>query len=133
MRLPCLLTLIYLRLKGERRQTIAKIIIPLSLAGFSHLILDMLVGVTSLPLLFPFSDRIFKLPFGVLPSAGKMSLFNYYFYHNLAIELGVLVPLSCCSYILKRKQKLNSKRLGVIVLLLIIAGRFMYLAYNLSR
>ena len=128
-----LFTLIYLQLKRKSKKTIKKYIIPLILAGFSHIILDLLVGVTSLPLFFPFSDHIFKLPFGILPSAGKINLFNYYFYRNLAIELGILIPLSCCSFFLKRRQKLSNKRLMIFALLLIISGKFMYWAYSLSR
>jgi hypothetical protein len=49
------------------------------LAGLSHLVLDLLTGVNKLPLLWPFSTELFKLPFGVLPSAGKVNLFNYFF------------------------------------------------------
>jgi hypothetical protein len=32
-------------------------------------------------------------PFGLLPSAGRIALTNRYLYRNLAIELGILVPL----------------------------------------
>lgn len=64
------------------------------LAGFSHLVLDLLVGVTPLPLWWPFSLQRVQLPFGLLPSAGGISLSNPYLYRNTFIELGILVPLS---------------------------------------
>ena len=63
------------------------------LASLSHLWLDFLVGVTPLPLLFPLIKTDYKLPFGILPSAAKIDLDNYYFYRNLQLEMGVLLPV----------------------------------------
>lgn len=63
-------------------------------AGLSHLVMDLLVGVTPLPLLWPLSSHPLKLPFGILPSAGRLQLGNSLLYQNLGIELGVLVPAS---------------------------------------
>lgn len=65
----------------------------LLLASVSHPLLDLLVGAHGLPLLWPFTDREVALPFGLLPSAGRLTLDNYYLWRNLLIELGVLVPL----------------------------------------
>ena len=62
-------------------------------AGLSHLILDLLVGVTPLPLLFPLNLHKFRLPFGILPSAGRIDFGNYYLYRNLYLEMGVLLPI----------------------------------------
>ena len=62
------------------------------IAAFSHLILDILVGVHPMPLLWPIDSRLIVLPFGILPSAGRMSLQNLYFWRNLLIELGILIP-----------------------------------------
>ncbi len=62
-------------------------------AGLSHLLLDLLVGVTPLPLLYPLSPIAFKLPFGLLPSAGQVQFSNFYFYRNLIIEIGILAPI----------------------------------------
>ncbi|MCL2341082.1 MAG: metal-dependent hydrolase [Proteobacteria bacterium] len=67
-------------------------------AGWSHPLLDLLTGVSALPLLWPFSNSAFRLPFGILPSAGQLSLSNGYLYRNLGIELGILAPL--CSLLL---------------------------------
>ncbi|MEM8717298.1 MAG: metal-dependent hydrolase [Cyanobacteria bacterium P01_G01_bin.4] len=66
-------------------------------AGLSHLVLDLLVGVSPVPALWPLSQSPWKLPFGVLPSAGRLQWGNYYLYLNLKIEMGVLLPLSCCA------------------------------------
>ena len=62
-------------------------------AGLSHLVLDLLVGVMPLPLLWPLARTECRLPFGLLPSAGAIRLFNPYLYRNLLIEMGVLVPV----------------------------------------
>lgn len=67
--------------------------VPLALAACSHLLLDLLVGVHSLPLLWPFSAIDVVSPIGVLPSAAHVSLTNRYLWRNLAIELGILVPM----------------------------------------
>lgn len=63
-------------------------------APLSHLGLDLMVGVYPMPLFFPFTKNTVVLPFGVLPSAGKIQLSNYYFWRNLAIEMGILLPLT---------------------------------------
>ena len=63
------------------------------LAGLSHLALDLAVGVTPLALFYPVINLPIKLPFSILPSAGKINLDNYYFYRNLRLEMGVLLPL----------------------------------------
>ncbi|MEM7759478.1 MAG: metal-dependent hydrolase [Cyanobacteria bacterium P01_A01_bin.40] len=79
------------------------------LAGLSHIVLDLLVGVTPLPLLFPLVKIPIKLPFGVLPSAGKINLHNYYFYRNLLLEMGVLFPLLIMSGLLNIKEIFTAK------------------------
>ena len=128
-----LLTLIYLKFKDKGNTIFLIGGIQVILAGFSHIALDFLVGVTPLPLLYPLSNQVFKLPFGILPSAGKISLFNYYMYYNLGIELGVLLPLSLCYFYIKKSEKFTTKKLFILTLLLLISGRFIYWAYHLSR
>lgn len=64
------------------------------LAGFSHLLLDGLVGVHPMPLFWPLTQQTVVLPFGVLPSAGHLSLGNFYLWRNLTIELGILLPIA---------------------------------------
>ena len=128
-----LLTLIYLKFKSKNNTIFWIASIQVIVAGFSHIALDFLVGVTSLPLIYPLSNQVFKLPFGILPSAGKISLLNYYMYYNLGIELGVLLPLSLSYFYIKKSKKFTSKKLFLITLLLLISGRFIYWAYHLSR
>lgn len=67
--------------------------IQIIIAGLSHILLDYLVGVYHSPLFWPITHETYASPVGLLPSAGKLSLTNYYFYRNLAIELGVLLPI----------------------------------------
>lgn len=127
------LSLIYLYCKGVSKTILWRSGLQLVLAGFSHIALDTLVGVTALPLIFPLSSEVFKLPFGLLPSAGKLSLFNYYLYSNLGIELGVLLPLSLCCYYLNNLQRMTLKGWFIISFLFLVSARFMYWAYSLSR
>lgn len=77
-----------------RTRSLAKVPFPaLLLASVSHPLLDLLVGAHGLPLLWPLTDRQVALPFGLLPSAGRLTFGNYYLWRNLFIELGILVPL----------------------------------------
>ena len=46
-----------------------------------------------MPLFFPVVNIPLKLTFGILPSAGKIDLTNYYFYRNLKLEMSVLLPI----------------------------------------
>ncbi|NJL11035.1 MAG: hypothetical protein HC908_15125 [Calothrix sp. SM1_7_51] len=102
-------------------------------AGLSHLILDFLVGVMPLPLLYPFSIDTFKFYFGILPSAGKLSLRNYFFYRNLFIELGILAPLFYSIYlVIRHSMKTQAAKLKISVLL-IISISFTFWSISLSR
>lgn len=102
-------------------------------AGLSHLILDFLVGVTPLPLLWPVSMTAFRLSFGLLPSAGRIDFLNYYFYRNLLIELGILVPLFYgAAEIYRNRNNLNEKNFRLFVLLL-TAVCFTFWSISLKR
>src|SRR5262249_38824045 len=90
-----------------------------ALAGLSHLVLDFLVGVTPLPLLWPLSVAEFVSPIGILPSAGRMRVLNYYFYRNLLIEIGVLAPILYIARGLYRRELSVENRVRIIVSLLI--------------
>jgi inner membrane protein len=103
------------------------------IAGLSHLILDFLVAVMPLPLLYPFSVETFKSYIGILPSAGKISLTNYFFYRNLFIEQGILVPLFCSVYLIIRhstKTRLEKVKIGCLLLISIL---FTFWSISLSR
>lgn len=99
-------------------------------AGLSHLVLDLAVGVTALPLLYPFSYKTFKLPFGILPSAGKIQIDNYLVYRNLSIEIGVIFPIFLIFYLAIARQ---IKNIFLFISLCLISGSFMFWAYTLPR
>lgn len=61
-------------------------------ASASHPALDLLVGAHPVPLLWPWGPPV-SVSVGVLPSAGALPLGNYYLWRNLAIELGLLLPV----------------------------------------
>jgi inner membrane protein len=103
------------------------------LVGFSHLLLDLCVGVFPLPLLYPFSTQTFSLPFGLLPSAGRIQLSNYFFYRNLFIELGVLVPLSMSLLLMAQGSTKTNRARSLIASGLAISIGFMIWAMNLGR
>ncbi|MGG6293085.1 metal-dependent hydrolase [Leptolyngbya sp. AN02str] len=101
--------------------------------GLSHLVLDLLTGVFPLPVLYPFSTQTFRLPFGLLPSAGRIQFTNYFLYRNLLIELGVLLSLILSLLALTKRAVGLGKRL-----LLVLAGfttsiGFMVWVASLSR
>jgi membrane-bound metal-dependent hydrolase YbcI (DUF457 family) len=102
------------------------------LAGLSHLVLDFLVGVTPLPLLWPLGSAAFASPVGILPSAGRVQLSNYYLYRNVLIELGVLAPLYYVARGLYLGEFSTRSRARLLILLL-VAGCFVAWSVSLSR
>lgn len=102
------------------------------LAGLSHLVLDFLVGVTPLPLLWPLNSAAFASPVGVLPSAGRIQLSNYYLYRNALIEVGVLAPVYYVARGLYLGEVSIRDRARVLILLL-VAGCFAAWSVSLSR
>jgi len=103
-----------------------------ALAGLSHLVLDFLVGVTPLPLLWPLSAAAFVSPIGVLPSAGRIQILNYYLYRNLLIEVGVLAPILYVAREIYRRE-FSVENWTRIIVLLLIAGSFIAWSIGLSR
>lgn len=102
------------------------------LAGLSHLGLDFLVGVTPLPLLWPLGSAAFSSPVGILPSAGRIQLSNYYLYRNLLIEAGILAP----SYYVARALylgEINTRNRARMFIWLLVAGCFVVWSVSLSR
>jgi inner membrane protein len=102
------------------------------LAGLSHLVLDFLVGVTPLPLLWPLAPAAFASPLGVLPSAGRIQLSNYYLYRNVLIEVGVLAP-AC--YVARGLYlgELGTRDWARVLMLLLVAVCFAAWSVSLSR
>jgi membrane-bound metal-dependent hydrolase YbcI (DUF457 family) len=115
-------------LKGRRRL----LSVCAVLAGLSHLVLDFLVGVTPLPLLWPLDSAAFASPVGVLPSAGRIQLSNYYLYRNVLIEVGVLAPVYYVARGLYLGEISTRDRARVLILLL-VAGGFVMWSVSLSR
>jgi inner membrane protein len=81
---------------------------PLALSASSHLLLDLLVGVHSLPIFWPLVASEVSSPVGLLPSAAHVSLTNYYLWRNLFIEMGVLLPILAAIVALYRGAALTS-------------------------
>jgi membrane-bound metal-dependent hydrolase YbcI (DUF457 family) len=115
-------------LKSQRRLLSVCVV----LAGLSHLFLDFLVGVTPLPLLWPLDSAAFASPVGVLPSAGRIQLSNYYLYRNVLIEVGVLAPIFYVARELYLGESGIRDRARVLILLL-VAGCFVAWSVSLSR
>lgn len=129
---PCLTiaVLAIFKIRGEQLKFIG---LQLFLTSYSHLVLDLSVGVGALPLLYPWSPEKFKLPFGLLPSAGKINLSNYYFYRNLLIEMGALLPLFLCLYLLTQQSAMTKNRKILIIVLALFSACFMYWGFSLPR
>jgi membrane-bound metal-dependent hydrolase YbcI (DUF457 family) len=102
------------------------------LAGLSHLVLDFLVGVTPLPLFWPLGSTAFSSPVGILPSAGRIQLSNYYLYRNVLIEVGVLAPIFYVARGLYLGGSSTRNRAWTLILLL-VAGCFVVWSVSLSR
>lgn len=98
--------------------TIPKPLLPSSTiliaAPLSHLALDLLVGVHPMPLFWPLSSTTYRLPFGILPSAGKISLFNYFLWRNLAIEMGIIVPIAWFYFLVRRRAWRRTSRWSLV-------------------
>ena len=104
----------------------------LFLAPLSHLVLDLMVGVYPMPLFWAFSSQLIVLPFGILPSAGKLSLTNYYFWRNLGIEMGILIPFVIFIIPRARETLLGNSRSRQIILLALFIG-FVSIGLQLNR
>lgn len=128
-----IITLIILLLCGLRGQTLKIRMFQVICAAFSHPILDLFVGVVGIHLFWPFSWQIIRLPFGLLPSAGSLYLTNYYFYKNLFIELGVLMPLFYSIYLWVKFLPNLAQKIRQIAGLMMISSGFMIWAFLLDR
>lgn len=133
-----LLTIIFLAgLHYWRKSISTKTFITRSIqvifTGLSHITLDFLVGVMPLPLLYPLSTHLFKFDFGILPSAGRISLTNYFFYRNIFIELGILLPFFSSIYLITH-QRIKTKSAKVkVACLLLVSTCFLFWSTSLSR
>src|SRR5919199_1061223 len=126
-------TIVVLTLLGCKGRSIIIRSQQVILAGLSHLVLDLLTGVNKIPLLWPLSNEIFKLPFGILPSAGGVNLFNYFLYRNLLIEIGVLAPLVYMAFLISHDKSNTHQQKFLIGGLLLISICFMVGSFSLRR
>lgn len=101
-------------------------------AAASHLVLDALVGTDIDPTFWPFSSEGLRSPIGLLPSAGKLDLYNFYFWRNLLIELGIIVPSLSFAYCLARKGECAWQLWRVLVGLSVFVTS-VYISIGLSR
>jgi membrane-bound metal-dependent hydrolase YbcI (DUF457 family) len=85
-----------------RRTSATAPFIAFLLAALSHPLLDLLVGVHPVPLLWPLPIQNVSAP-GILPSAGRLDIGNYYLWRNLLIESVVLLPVLALLVALMRK------------------------------
>jgi inner membrane protein len=131
--LPCITIFILYFIQQKRGQEFKFMGMQVILTAFSHLVLDLSVGVGALPLLYPFSSQRFKFPFGLLPSAGKIDLSNYFFYRNIFIEIGILLPLFLSLYLLVQQEEMTLNKKILIFPLVTSSVSFMAWAFSLSR
>ncbi len=127
------LVLVLLWLTGRYREFFSVMCGQAIIAGLSHLVLDLLVDVAPMPLFWPMSYALYKLPFGILPSAPLLSLANLYFYRNLLIEIGILGPIGIILYWLKHTFNKSRLHNATIALLALISISFMARGYTLTR
>ncbi len=94
------------------------------LAPASHLLLDFLVGVYANPYFYPFSSSTFVSPIGVLPSAGRINIHNFYFWRNTLIELAIFIPLIVFLVPKFRSSVLRYRLITIMLISFFIAGVF---------
>ncbi len=128
-----LITIIILLICGHRGRNLKNRSLQLICTGLSHIVLDLLVGVVGLHLFWPWSLKLFKLPFGIFPSAGKLSLTNYYLYENLFIEAGIVLPLFYLIYLAFQRPNTLINKKWQIICISIIGSIFMLWGASLSR
>ena len=92
------------------------------LVPLSHLLLDFLVGVHANPYFYPFSEEELTSPIGILPSAGRINLYNFYFWRNIGIELAIFIPLVFVIQKQLRAYLLGKKILMIGLLILFVVG-----------
>jgi membrane-bound metal-dependent hydrolase YbcI (DUF457 family) len=126
-------TIVVLALLGNRGEKLKAQSVQVFAAGFSHLLLDFLVGVWALPLLWPLSSQTYKLAFGILPSAAQINLINPYLYLNTTIELGVLAPMFFAIYSIKQKRHCTIGQKIRLIVLWLVSICFAFWASTLER
>jgi inner membrane protein len=122
-----------LAMRGMRGRMLRLRAFQAAAAGLSHVLLDLLVGVTPAALLWPFSSATARLAGGILPSAGRLSLANPHLYRNLLLEIGVLLPILAMVILLRAESTSRARRLIAIGGLGAVSICFMLLSAALPR
>lgn len=89
-------------------------------AGLSHLLLDFLVASRPLPLLYPFSSAGFSQPYHLLPTVSELALGYLPTFINLALEIGILVPVSAMILAAAYRVRLNGRAVAINLLLWLV-------------
>jgi inner membrane protein len=127
------LVIAILAMRGARGTMLRLRAMQAAAAGLSHVLLDLLVGVTPAALLWPISHATVRLAGGILPSAGRLSPGNPYLYRNLLIEIGVLLPILEMAVLLRAEPKSRARRLIAVGGLGAVSICFMLLSAALPR
>ena len=101
-------------------------------APLTHLAMDLLVGVYPMPLYWPLNSDLVVLPFGILPSAGRLDILNYYFWRNLFIESGIILPV-VIFFIPFLNRRIIKNTFYRKALLLLVLCTFCFWGASLSR
>lgn len=132
--LTILLCLIpYSRKYNLKRSATRSLSIQVIFAGLSHIFLDMLVAVFPHVLFFPLSWEVYRLPFGLLPSAAHISLDNPYFYRNTGIELVIFMPILGLVFLRWFNVSRRVWRILTMIALISITLSGMVIAFQLER
>ncbi|MDR0777358.1 MAG: metal-dependent hydrolase [Azonexus sp.] len=111
-----------------RRTSVTAPFVAFLLAALSHPLLDLLVGAHSVPLFWPLHNQDVSAP-GILPSAGRLAIGNYYLWRNLLIESAVLLPVLTLLVALARK---NPIRIIARRALFVVPVWLVFLAWSLG-
>lgn len=100
-------------------------------APLSHVLLDFFVGVHKNPILWPLSDGLYAFDYGILPSAGRLKVDNYYFWRNLTIEMGMLIPIAIA--VSATARNIARKNMIIIFVAMLTLLFFGYVGFGLQR
>ncbi|MDG9671654.1 metal-dependent hydrolase [Hahella sp. CR1] len=100
-------------------------------ASMAHVLMDYCVGVHKNPIFWPLTESVYAFEYGFLPSAGKLDFLNFYFWRNLLIEMGILVPVA--AFISARGRNALKKRVYIAILATGVLMACGYISVGLSR
>jgi len=77
------------------------------------------------------SSHEFVLPFGILPSSGRINIHNFYFWRNMFIEIAIFLPILVAFVPSLRKYFFQYRVLKLMLIMLFIVG--VSIGINLDR